>query len=70
MARERERRLATALEAYDSWRKVCKVMGNSRRRAQPAPPPFVRDDQTEVTAASFTDAAGPGTYGAPPPRRR
>ncbi len=72
MARERERRFTSALEAYDAWRKVCKVMGgNARRRAaQPPPPSFVREDQTEVTAATFTDVGGPGSYRAPPTRRR
>jgi len=29
----------------------------------------MRDDQTEVTAGSFTDM-GPGTFGGLPPRRR
>jgi serine/threonine-protein kinase len=72
MARERERRFGTATDALESWRKVCRVMGNSRRRAaHHAPPPSpqfqVRDDQTEVTA-SFTDV-GPGSFG-PPTRRR
>jgi serine/threonine protein kinase len=77
MARERERRFATAIEAFESWRKVCKVMGNSRRRTGAANPPpqpsfpLRSDDQTEVTAASFTDAGGPGSFrGGPSTRRR
>ena len=72
MSRERERRFATAMDALEAWRKVCRVMGNARRRA-PAPPPppptfSMRDEpQTEVTAATFTDGAG---IPSPPTRRR
>ncbi|MBX3202534.1 MAG: hypothetical protein KF894_30690, partial [Labilithrix sp.] len=69
MARERERRFGTAMEALEGWRKVCKVMGNARRRA-PAPPPppafSMRDDHTEVTAASLNDVS----LGSPSTRRR
>lgn len=72
MARERDRRFGSAMEALDGWRKVCKVMGNVRRRQPPpaANPAFaaMRDDRTEVTAASFTDA-GPSSMH-PPTRRR
>src|SRR6185369_8663878 len=32
MARERDRRFHSAAEALDHWRKVCRAMGNSRRR--------------------------------------
>lgn len=69
MARERDRRFGSAMEALDGWRKVCRVMGNSRRRVPvPVPPASfpVRDDRTEVTAASLTDAASLGN----PSRRR
>ncbi len=72
MARERERRFGSAMEAFESWRKVCRVMGNSRLRGgggNVSPSSFTpRDDHTEVTAASFTDA-GPGGF-SPPTRRR
>ena len=76
MAREREKRFATALEALDEWRKVCRVMGNSRRRIQPPPPPpprrqdefESREDLTDATA-SFTDI-GPTSFRGLPPRRR
>ena len=70
MARERERRFGSAMEALDGWRKVCRVMGNSRRRAPaPAPPSSLsmRDDRTEVTAGSFNDL---GSLGSPSTRRR
>ena len=71
MSREREKRFGSAADALESWRKVCRVMGNARRR-QPAPPPqfAVRDDHTEVTAGSFTDP-GPNSFrGIPPTGRR
>jgi serine/threonine-protein kinase len=63
MARDRERRFSSALEALEEWRKVCRVMGNVRRRAPPPPPPsYSMEDRTEVTAATYTDgnAFGPG----------
>ncbi|MDB4941021.1 MAG: Serine/threonine protein kinase [Labilithrix sp.] len=72
MSREREKRFGSALDGLEAWRKVCRVMGNARRR-QPAPPPSFSsrdvDDQTEVTAASYTDV-GPGSFSGLPPRRR
>jgi serine/threonine-protein kinase len=68
MARERERRFGSALEALEGWRKVCRVMGNARRRA-PVPPPPPAPFSLEVTAASFTDAGVPA-FGSPPTRRR
>lgn len=65
MSRERDKRFDSALEALESWRKVCHVMGNSPPQAPPPPAPsFGRDDQTEVTAGTFSDA------GLPPPHRR
>jgi serine/threonine protein kinase len=67
MSREREKRFGSAIDALEQWRKVCRVMGNSRRRAHAPPPSFAmrEDPQTEVTAATFTDGAG-----IPPPTRR
>jgi serine/threonine-protein kinase len=74
MARDRDRRYGTAMDALDGWRKVCRAMGNSRRRAPaPAPPPpsfSMRDERTEVTAAhTFTDS-GSNPLGSLPTRRR
>jgi len=73
MSRERERRFGSATDALESWRRVCRVMGNSRRRApQPAPQVQFREEQTEVTAGSFTDP-GPSSFGglpSPTTRRR
>jgi serine/threonine-protein kinase len=70
MARERERRFGTAAAALESWRKVCRVMGNARRRHPgAAPPQGARDDRTMATTGSFTDL-GSGSYGGPPNRRR
>ena len=70
MSREREKRFGSAVDGLESWRKVCRVMGNARRR-QPAPPPQfqIRDDHTEVTAGSFTDG-GPNSFGGIPSGRR
>ncbi len=64
MARDREKRFPTALEALDTWRKVCRVMGNARKRnlPPPVPPPAsatssssfpIRDDHTEATQGSL-----------------
>ncbi len=68
MSRERDRRFATAQEALEGWRKVCRVMGNSPRR----PPSHVQTrggdetrDVTEVTASTLSERGS-----APPPFRR
>jgi hypothetical protein len=77
MSRDREKRFGTAMEALDAWRKVCRQMGNARRRGNGGPPAQVRmpseppaysmrDDHTEVTAAGNFDAPPLG----PPSRRR
>ena len=71
MARDRDKRYGTAVEALDGWRKVCRVMGNKPRRPPPAAPPAaspysMRDDHTEVTAAGNLNAPPL----APPSRRR
>ena len=55
MAREREKRFATAQEAIESWRKVCRVMGNAPRRAPPLVP--LREERTEVTAGTYPGTA-------------
>lgn len=64
MARERERRFDSALEALDGWREVCRVMGDTPRRAPSIAPSYSSrdDDRTEVTA-SLTDigSLGPST---------
>ncbi len=70
MSREREKRFGSVTEALEAWRKVCRVMGNARRRPPSQALPTPRDEQTEVTAAaSFTDMGGP-LEGLPPLRRR
>ncbi len=70
MAREREKRFGSAADALESWHRVCRVMGNARRR-QPVPPPQLetREDHTEVTAGSLTET-GPNSFGGFPVRRR
>ncbi len=55
MAREREKRFSSAVEAVDAWRRVCRVMGNAANRGAPT---SLRsrdaiDDKTEVTVATF-----------------
>ena len=52
MARERDRRFASATEAIEAWRKVCKVMGNLPRRGPPRSVPF-RDDEADRTSPTF-----------------
>ena len=58
MARDRERRFASASEALDTWRKVCRVMGNAPRlppkSLRDAPEPSTDDD---LTAATYTEAS-------------
>jgi serine/threonine-protein kinase len=58
MAREREKRFASGVEANESWRKVCRVMGNAPRRAPPLVP--LREEHTDVTSGTY-----PGTLGDP-----
>jgi serine/threonine-protein kinase len=69
MARERERRFSSALEALSGWREVCRVMGDTPRRAPTISPPSVStmEDRTEVTA-SLTDVGS--AFGSPSTRRR
>lgn len=71
MARERERRFASAVEARSEWRAICHAMGDARwlgPRAIPPPAEEPRDttyadDRTEATAASFdTSALGDALY--------
>jgi serine/threonine-protein kinase len=55
MARDREKRFASGQEAIESWRKVCRVMGNAPRRA----PPLValRDDMDQPTSGTYPGAS-------------
>lgn len=57
MARERERRFTSAMEALEDWRDVCRVMGNAapRRAPDPASAPSMSDDRTEVTLGALDD---------------
>ena len=67
MARDRERRFASAVDALAEWRRVCGVMGDTNLKA---PPPVasapVRDEPTEATVTE----AGPSSIGGPLTRRR
>jgi serine/threonine-protein kinase len=52
MARERERRFASASDALASWRRVCRQMGDApRRRPRKLP---ARDERNDATAPTFT----------------
>jgi serine/threonine-protein kinase len=53
MARDRERRFATAEEALTTWRRVCRTMGNAPPRRRPRTLP-VREERTDATAMSIT----------------
>jgi hypothetical protein len=57
MARDREKRVVTGPEALESWRKVCRVMGNAPRRAPPLVP--LREERTDVTAGTFPGGSSP-----------
>jgi serine/threonine-protein kinase len=55
MARERERRFNSAVDATEAWQKVCKVMGNlPRRPARKAKP--LREDH-ELSSPTFASTA-------------
>ena len=63
MSRDREKRFPNGQEAMESWRKVCRAMGNAPRRAPPLVP--LREERTDVTAGTF-----PGTASSFDPRLR
>jgi serine/threonine-protein kinase len=56
MARDRDKRFATAAEALTGWRRVCSRMGDEPRR-KPRALASVPDERTDVTARSVTAAA-------------
>jgi eukaryotic-like serine/threonine-protein kinase len=56
MARERDKRFASATEAIEAWRKVCKVMGNLPQRGPPKSEPF-RDEDADLTSPTFAGTA-------------
>jgi serine/threonine-protein kinase len=71
MARDREKRFSSAVEAVEAWRRVCRVMGNAPRRAPPSSlvrKEYAMDDKTEVTAATFA-GTGASLSGIGRPRR-
>jgi serine/threonine protein kinase len=64
MARDREKRFATATDALTAWRRVCRVMGNAPRRK----PSMlrVREEMNDVTGAgTFTGASSVSSIGGP-----
>jgi serine/threonine-protein kinase len=69
MARERERRYASAAEAAEAWQKVCKVMGNLPRRAAPKAR-LVLEDRQDPTSQTFAGTATGSYPDLGNPRRR
>ena len=63
MARDRERRFATAVETLEAWKDVCRAMGDSPTRARPSVRPEI-EDRTEATVGTFAgaDALTPGHF--------
>jgi len=62
MARDRDGRFASAIDALDAWHDVCKVMGDLPRRSSPrSQPSESADDEAHETvgatvSATYTDA--------------
>jgi serine/threonine-protein kinase len=61
MARDREKRFASAEEALATWRRVCRQMGNAPRRRPRTLP--VREERTDVTARSITSISSVSKVG-------
>ncbi|HEY5240867.1 MAG TPA: serine/threonine-protein kinase [Polyangiaceae bacterium] len=61
MARDREKRFASAEEALATWRRVCRQMGNAPRRRPRMLP--VREERTDVTARSVTSISSVSKVG-------
>jgi serine/threonine protein kinase len=57
MSRERDKRFASAADASEAWRKVCKVMGNLPRRSPPRSAGTHLDDSTDMTSPTFAGTA-------------
>jgi serine/threonine-protein kinase len=64
MARDREKRFASAEEALATWRRVCRQMGNAPRRRPRMLP--VREERTDVTARSITSISSVSKVGSRP----
>jgi serine/threonine protein kinase len=61
MARDREKRFASAEEALATWRRVCRQMGNAPRRRPKMLP--VREERTDVTSRSVTSISSVSKVG-------
>jgi len=64
MARDREKRFASADEALATWRRVCRSMGNAPRKRPRMLP--VREERTDVTARSITSISSVSKVGTRP----
>ena len=57
MVRDRDRRFASASEALEEWRKVCKTMGNAPRTAPRSARRNSTAEYDDETAGTFTESA-------------
>jgi eukaryotic-like serine/threonine-protein kinase len=64
MARDREKRFASADEALATWRRVCRTMGNAPRKRPRMLP--VREERTDLTARSITSISSVSKVGSRP----
>jgi eukaryotic-like serine/threonine-protein kinase len=64
MARDREKRFASADEALATWRRVCRQMGKAPRKKPRMLP--VREERTDVTARSITSISSVSKVGSRP----
>jgi serine/threonine-protein kinase len=64
MARDREKRFASAEEALATWRRVCRQMGNAPRKRPRMLP--VREERTDLTARSVTSISSVSKVGTRP----
>ena len=64
MARDREKRFASAEEALATWRRVCRQMGNAPRKRPRMLP--VREERTDLTARSITSISSVSKVGSRP----
>jgi serine/threonine-protein kinase len=64
MARDRDKRFESAMEALGVWRKVCRQMGNvPRRRPRTLP---VREERTDASARTYTGVSSVSSVGRRP----
>ncbi len=70
MARQRERRFASAREALEAWRGVCQAMGDLPLRAAPTRAPSPEDTLDESPRAIGSTVTSTYSDAKPDPRRQ